>query len=350
MEICLKNALELNPRYLKSGFKTQARNISANQSEKMRQLACLMQVISEHILQHGNACFAFTGRLLSMYNKASTSYNTKPISERTLTNRFKAAEQLGLISRNYHHNHETGQTRRLVSIVLDGVQSVFPGVFNYAAGYAMKHHTRHTLPIGRSDLDDSPESSAHKGSQQPESKPDCRLERSKISLEREENKYNGTPSDSFYVKHFKQDANDAKTLQQSARKGLITASGAKKLIAIHAKHGFELAKSFKRYLNSVIAKAHSETKRIAKLEQRVFGGSANEAMQQANQQALELSADNIEKGIEIPIYDNNGRLHLRHYHETMPTDQNVTEGRAEYYRDTANRVQIRWIHHELWEA
>lgn len=350
MEICLKNALELNPRYLKSGFKTQARNISANQPEKMRQLACLMQVISEHILQHGNACFAFTGRLLSMYNKASTSYNTKPISERTLTNRFKAAEQLGLISRDYHHNHETGQTRRLVSIVLDGVQSVFPGVFNYAASYAMKHHFRHNLPIGRSDLDNSPKSSTGKGSQQPESKPDCRLERSKISLEREENKYNGKPSDSFYVKHFKQDANDAKTLQQSARKGLITANGAKKLIAIHAKHGYELAKSFKRYLHSVIAKDHSETKWISNLEQSAFGGTPEQALKAANAEMLEMNGQAIFEGVAVPITDTNGRIHIRHYLETFPTDEHVKLGRAEYYRDTANRVQIRWIHHELWEA
>lgn len=304
MDFCVKNALELNPRFLKSGFRTQARNISISQPLKVRQMACLMQVISDHTLKHGHACFAFTGRLLAMYNKVSATYQIKPISTRTLTNRLKDAENLGLISRDYAHNHETGQTRRLVSVILDGVKSVFPGVFNYAANCAKKYHARHTLPSSRSDLDNSTEACSEKGFQASENTKNCALKGSK-DLSKESDKYNGTPSDSFFLKFFTKDADNAKSLQQSARQGRITASGAKKLIAIHAKHGVDLAQSFRRYLNSVIAKAYAGS------TQSTVSSPSLEAYQQ--------------------------------YQSTIPTDQDVAEGKAEYYRDGASRMQIRWL-------
>lgn len=349
MNFCSEIALELNPRYLKSGFRTQARNIAIRESLKNRQLACLLQVISEHILKHGSSCFASTQRLLALYNQCAPLYQIKAISERTLTERFKSAESAGLISRDHSHNHATGQTRRFITLNLGAIKSLFSGVYNYAAGYALKHHNRHNPPIGRPAVDKSDKPNADKPSQCIRGSLNCRKEGSKdLSKESKKDKYNGQPSDSFYVKHFKQDANVTKELQQAARQGRLKASGARKLISIHAKHGFELAKSFKRYLHSLIADEHSTTKWISGIEQRVHGGSAKEALMAANEIHLSACREFIESGRTIVFYDNQGRAHTRAYFETLPTDDHVRLGRAEYCRDASGRIQVEWIHHSKW--
>lgn len=342
-------ALDLNPRYLKSGFKTQARNIAKKEPVKNRQLACLLHVVSEHILRHGSACFASTHRLLALYNQCASLYQIKTICERTLRSRLNAAELSGLISRDHTYNHQTGQTRRFIMLNLNAIKSLFSGVYNYAAGYALKRHNRHNLPIGRPVLDNSDHPLSPKPSHHNDERANCRKEGSKdLSKERKENRYNGQPSDSFYVTFFKQDANQTKELQVAARQGRLSASGAKKLIAIHAKHGFEFAKSFKRYLHSLIAGEHSTAKRISGIEQRVHGGSAKEALTAANEVHLSACRELIESGRAMVFYDNQGRVHTRAYFETLPTDEHVALGRAEYCRDVRGRIQVSWIHHSMW--
>lgn len=346
MNFCSEIALELNPRYLKSGFRTQARNIAIRESLKNRQLACLLQVISEHILKHGSSCFASTKRLLALYNQCAPLYQIKAISERTLTERFKSAESAGLISRDHSHNHATGQTRRFITLNLGAIKSLFSGVYNYAAGYALKHHNRHNPPIGRPAVDKSDKPNAGKPSQCIRGSLNCRKEGSKdLSKESKKDKYNGQPSDSFYVKHFKQDANVTKELQQAARQGRLKASGARKLISIHAKHGFELAKSFKRYLHSLIAQDHLETKVRGDIEQKYRD---RKAIYLANDAVLVAAEHEIATGNKIPSYDRFGRVHLLDYSETIPNDDHVRLGRAEYCRDASGRIQVKWIHHSMW--
>lgn len=299
-----KHALLLNPRYIFSGFCSQANNIKQFSSKKDRQLACLLSAVSRHIQKHGAECYASSHTLLSVYNQNADKFGVKPIKDRTLTNRLGQAEKMGLINRHYSHDDFLGQTRRYISICVDGLQRAFGGVYNYAAKCATALLNRleaKKMRSGGADVERRSNPNDGKGSGDTAKIENCAQRTKDLSKESKKDRHTGIPSDSFYLKWFKADADLVKSLQLSARKGLLGASGAKKLIALHSKWGYELGKGFKKYLQGVIWR------------------SSEKAKQESEKRA-----------IVAPIAP------------VGPSDDDVKSGKAEYFRDNFGRVHVRW--------
>ncbi len=309
--------LELNPRYIQAGFKTQAKNISQTRNKGECKLACLLEVIAAHIIKHGNDCFASTTRLLNMYNNAASRYGVKPLKERAMFNLLNTVESKGFISRTHARNDAAWQTKRHIQINLTTVQDAFSGAINWAIKAATAYVNRQKMQSSRSDVENPVKPSNIKVSKETVTNKKCSIRSKDLSKESKLNKYNGFPSDSFFMKFFGAFANDTKSLQLAAKEGRITASGARKLIGIHSQLGFKLAKSFKRYLNHVIAKEHSKNMQLQELEIKAFGGTPEQAKEAANAMFIEIN------------------------------ESHVAMGRAEYYRDRNNRVQLRWLTEQL---
>ena len=305
------SALILNPRYLSSGFRSQAGNISQTQPAVVRKLACLMSGIASHILKHGSDCYASTDRLTSLYNQNAAKFGCKMVSERTVYDLLAKAQQAKLITRHSIFNQQTGQSRRHIQILVDGVKSLFTGVYNYAKQAAEKYVVRENLQLGRSTVDKCDPVNTCKGSRQKQDPQNCRQRSKDLSKERNKNKSGAFPSDSFFVRFFGKDANTVKSLQLAAKSKRITASGAKKLIGLHAEHGFELAKPCKKFLHYVIGGEHKVQKEREALEVAAFGGTPDEAKAAANQMFIEMNEFDVAMGRAEFYCDRFGRVQLR---------------------------------------
>lgn len=153
----------LNPRYLKSGFRSQSRNIRQSLPLRLRKIACLAETVSVHILKHGAFCYASSTRLINVYNETCTRYGCRPIAERTLSTLLGNAEEAGVINRQYFYNQQTGQRQRYIELNINGLKSMFAGVVNYARQAANKFLNRQNKPIGRSGVDNIDEPCNDKG-------------------------------------------------------------------------------------------------------------------------------------------------------------------------------------------
>lgn len=313
MRVGVNVNLELNPRYIQAGFKTQAKNISQTRNKGECKLACLLEVIAAHIIKHGNDCFASTTRLLNMYNNAASRYGVKPIKERAMFNLLNTVESKGFISRTHARNDAAWQTKRHIQINLTTVQDAFSGAINWAIKAANAYVNRQKMQSSRSDVENPLNPSNTKGSEETATSQKCSRRSKDLSKESKLNKYNGFPSDSFFMKFFGAFANDAKSLQLAAKEGRITASGARKLIGIHAKLGFELAKPFKRYLDHVIAKEHTYHQKLTRGEQQLYGGTPQQALQAANEDCLAHCQKWVDDGLGEFRRDLNGRIYYRDF-------------------------------------
>lgn len=311
MRVGVNVNLQLNPRYIQAGFKTQAKNISQTRKKAECKLACLLEVIAAHIIKHGHDCFASTPRLLSMYNNAASRYGVKPIKERAMFNLLNTVESKGFISRTHERNDAAWQTKRHIKINLATVQDAFAGAINWAIKAANAYVNRQKVQSSRSGVENSPIPSDIKGSDETPENKKCSVRSKDLSKESKLNKYNGFPSDSFFMKFFGAFANDAKSLQLAAKEGRITASGARKLIGIHAKLGFDLAKPFKRYLDHVIAKEHAYHQEQSRDEQQIYGGTSQKALQAANEDCLKHCQKWVDEGRGEFRRDLNGRIYYR---------------------------------------
>ncbi|CAH0543138.1 hypothetical protein [Vibrio marisflavi] len=302
--------VELNPDFINSGFRTQAKNITLTLPANMRKVACMMQSISQHILKYGATCFASSHRLLSIYNKHASNFGVKLIKERTLYNILNHVQSLKLISRTTRGNQATGQTLRDVTIQVSELKNVFSGVYNYALSCAKKRINRQNLQSGRSSVNKCSNPSNNKGQEAETDQKICSRRSNDLSRERKNITNKGIPSFSFYKKFFKQDAETVQSLQQAARNGNISGSGAKLLIGLHNKWGYELKKSFRKYLGYVI-KTDAETK-----------------------------PDVLE-----PSWTNMAWLEARIAEEEQEDalGDAVIAGEAEYYRDHMGRIQVRYV-------
>ncbi|MGL5251234.1 MAG: hypothetical protein ACRC7P_09175 [Enterovibrio sp.] len=115
------------------------------------------------------------------------------------------------------------------------------------------------------------------------------------------------------------------SLQQAARTGKITASGAKKLIKIHNEYGYPIAEKFRKFLNFIIVK----------------GGN-----KQAPRDPGQGTSKSQEFAAQKPPSDSK-EFKSSHCREAdylaPPDDHHVKLGLAEYYRDKIGRIQIRWL-------
>ncbi|MGL4734816.1 MAG: hypothetical protein ACRCWB_06955 [Enterovibrio sp.] len=183
------------------------------------------------------------------------------------------------------------------------------------------------------------------------------------------------------------------SLQQAARTGKITASGAKKLIKIHNEYGYPVADKFKKFLNFIIMKGSNkqispkfeeaaakkppiaaftlpddhhvklglaeyyrdEIGRIHirwldknKIEQAVTTATVSDSKTKNFNQRIDakrptLNETNVEHGKTAPNLEETATKNPFHAPLTPPDDHHVKLGLAEYYRDKIGRVQIRWL-------
>ncbi|MCX8889833.1 hypothetical protein NOK91_21995 [Vibrio parahaemolyticus] len=289
--------LLLNPRYWKSGFRTQASNIKANKPLAQRKLACLLETISSFILKHGHTCFASSDTLARTYNENCHRYGCKPITKRTVDTYISDAVDLHLIDRKSFQNRETGQNQRHITLCVDGIKNMFAGVYKYALQAAEKFCNRQKLHLGGSSVEKPLEASADKACEQSDKNENCTINTKDLSTESKNKINNGIPSDSWFLKIFKRDADEVKQLQLAAKQGRLSASGARRVIKLYNKHQQPLAPKFVSYLKFVIASWHNKAA-----------------------SAVKASVSKVRKAVE-----------------------QVVSGKPEYYRDQFNRVQVRYV-------
>ncbi|HCG9484676.1 hypothetical protein [Vibrio parahaemolyticus] len=289
--------LLLNPRYWKSGFRTQASNIKANKPLAQRKLACLLETISSFILKHGHTCFASSDTLARTYNQNCPRYGCKPITKRTVDTYISDAVDLHLIDRKSFQNRETGQNQRHITLCVDGIKNMFSGAYKYALQAAEKFCNRQKLHLGGSSVEKPLEASSDKACEQSDKNENCTINTKDLSTESKNKINNGIPSDSWFLKIFKRDADEVKQLQLAAKQGRLSASGARRVIKLYNKHQQPLAPKFVSYLKFVIASWHNKAA-----------------------SAVKASVSKVRKAVE-----------------------QVVSGKPEYYRDQFNRVQVRYV-------
>lgn len=265
-------SLILNPRYISSGFGSQASNIRKYEPLSVRKIACFMKTVASFIRKHNAGCYASTDTLLDEYNKNSPKYGVKTISKRTIGNLQAKAEELGLIQVSTIFDRKKGIKRRLMNFEFSGIEKSFKAVYKWALKAANNFCGMGDLHDGGSTCEEPQELRDCKASQQIQDEQNYTT-RSKILSNDKGNKNNGSRRlsyDSFLIKYFGADADEVKSLQQAARNSQhsenpITASGAKRLIELHNQHGYPLAPSFAKFLNHIIAKEHQKAKALRSL-------------------------------------------------------------------------------------
>lgn len=129
-----------------------------------------------------------------------------------------------------------------------------------------------------------------------------------LSTESKNKINNGIPSDSWYLKIFKRDADEVKQLQLAAKRGRLSASGARRVIKLYNKHQEPLAPKFLSYLKFVIASWHNKAA-----------------------SAMKASVNKVRDTTTI----------LAEYMNSI--SEKESQGLVEYYRDAVGRVQIRYL-------
>ncbi|HHX8662890.1 TPA: hypothetical protein ACVO37_002575 [Vibrio alginolyticus] len=300
--------LLLNPRYWKSGFRTQTSNIKANKPLAQRKLACLLETISSFILKHGHTCFASSDTLMRTYNENCHRYGCQPITKRTVDTYISDAVDLHLIDRKSFQNRETGQNQRHITLSVDGIKNMFAGVYKYALQAAEKFCNRQKLHLGGSSVEKPLEASADKACEQSDKNENCTINTKDLSTESKNKINNGIPSDSWFLKIFKRDADEVKQLQLAAKQGRLSASGARRVIKLYNKHQQPLAPKFVSYLKFVIASWHNKAA-----------------------SAVKASVSKVRDTATM----------LAEYMNTI--SEKESQGLVEYYRDAVGRVQVRYL-------
>lgn len=293
-------ALELNPRYMKSGFSSQASNISKYEQASVRKVACYMQTVSQFILKHGNGCFASTRTLTATYNENAPRYGVRAISERTLATLQANSEKQGLINVSTHYEKSHGQRRRLINFNYAGICKTFSAVYKWAENAARNFCGLGNLQDGGGGCGEPSKLKHHKASRVKEDHETCTTRSKIISKDININNASRPLSKSdFFIKYFGSDANECKSLQDAARQGVITANGARKLIGIHHRNGYPLAKRFIKFLNHVIAKEHAHNKSVVQGIVDLYGRfstSVSEAIELANQDLIDWAEADVALG------------------------------------------------------
>lgn len=316
-------SLILNPRYISSGFGSQASNIRKYEPLSVRKIACFMKTVASFIRKHNSGCYASTETLLDEYNKNSSKYGVKPIAKRTLGNLQAKAEDLGLIQVSTVFDKKKGIKRRLINFVFTGIEKGFKAVYKWALKAANNFCGIGDLHDGGSTCEEPQEIRDYKASQQIQDEQNYTT-RSKILSNDRKNKNNGSRRlsyDDFLIKYFGADANEVKSLQQSARysqhsENPITASGAKRLIELHNQHGYPLAPSFAKFLNHIIAKEHHRNQWLRNVTisaYKVGDMTDEEAIQAANHELAYWETTFVERGLsEIVVDKATGVARVRH--------------------------------------
>lgn len=285
--------LSEQPCYIAGAFNSQARALNVK-DRKVRQNACFIASIARFTKKQGATCFASPETILQIFNENSAKYGLKPISRSTLFIIQKRCFDGRLLS--YDRDYSQIKCRHFRKIILNIAQitMVFPHVMKLAAkrahGFLMRKLDSHRNKakshkkinkIKNLDVSDSNDNRT-------------------ITTKRSKDlKYkNKVPDANFFKKRFQQDCDLAYQLQNHARSGSISASGAKKLISLHRHHGVQLDSRFYSFLlariinNNVI----KPTKKRNNLEIKRVSTSQSNKVQLP---AYELDHGSMQAGIEL---------------------------------------------------
>lgn len=244
-------ALTECPNYLAGAFFSQSHNLVSSQQRAQKQETCFLATIATFIKKSGATCFASPETILATYNKHAHKFDLKPIGRSTLFTIQSRVIKSGLITNVLVHDQQKGRNWRKFSLNIPAIAERFHSVAKLAYHRANSLLNR-VLDSNRSQKNTTKESSRGAGSHvMAHSEKWTR----KTNQSKDLSNKNKTPGSAFFKTRFKEDCDLAYQLQEQARAGSIQASGAKKLISLHYRHGVMLAPTFKAYLTQVILNA-----------------------------------------------------------------------------------------------
>lgn len=254
-ELSIDSKIEIikaaNLQYISSAFFSQANNIARyNADKRKRELACITATIAQFFFCAKSQCYACVNTLLSRYNELSTKFGVRACKRSKFLELQKEAEKLGLlINESGAFNPKRGFKERFLSLGLKTISNIFPAVFNQALKFSFPFFSASYSDLGGSSVDKSENPSNGKDHAQSENKEKCTQRSNYISKDIDKNK---KVADAKFYKKFGVDCDLAYTLQQAAKNQSLIASGAKKLMELHAKYKVPMGKSFKGYLQWLI--------------------------------------------------------------------------------------------------
>lgn len=256
------DVLAAHPKYISGAICSQAGNLSKKLSTKDLKVACFTAAIAKYIKIANSVCFASPETLLVTYNSLAPKFSLSPISRSTLFSIQALAISTGIIDRVSRYENSTGRTQRFFTINVQSFAAMFPAAFKKALRHA-KQLLQRTLDYGRYLVDKSKKKLKNKELIYLSTGDGWTIRENIGSKDlKNKNKHTGNkPDATFFKSRFKEDCDRAYQLQEAARSGSITASGAKALIGLHIKHGVHIDSGFKRFLNFRILSAPKATKR-----------------------------------------------------------------------------------------
>ena len=251
--------IQLEPRFLSGACMSRA-NSYAHADKSIRQNICLLSVISSHVKMIGSKCFAATATLIEEFNSACSKFHLKTISRSTFFTIQSRLIAQNLINVELNHNIKKGKHDRKISVVPRTLKTKFNDIFQLAYQRSNALINR-KLDSARSQGDNHDKRSNGAASEQIVKSKNWTIRTNNKSKDLKEKKERSkTPHSDFYVSRFKSDADLAYQLEQAARNGSISGSGAKKLIALRAKHNVHVPKQFLKFLQYRIFNYSSKPK------------------------------------------------------------------------------------------
>ncbi|HHY0551919.1 TPA: hypothetical protein ACVU5P_004238 [Vibrio parahaemolyticus] len=286
-----------NPYYMFGAFKSQASNLAKYQSTENLKLACYAASVSKYIKRQDARCFCSLDCLLSTYNSIASQFGLKSIGKSTFCTIQKAALSSGLVKKEtIEHSTNTGRNYRLLSINPSKLLDLFPSIFALAARRASQRKNRKLESNGDS-VDNHIKARPEKASSELDHTKNWTIT---TKRSKDQNNKNKAPASlDFYKARFGHNADNAKSLQDAARNGKISAAGALKLMNLHSKHNVSLAESFRKYLLWVVCAG------------KELAGKLNRPSHSQNNAFAEKTQHLIESGLGIHCFDRHGALYVR---------------------------------------
>ncbi|MEC6833040.1 hypothetical protein VXS06_14830 [Photobacterium toruni] len=242
------SAIQAAPNYIFGAFKSRAKHY-AEFDKRTRQNVCLLAAISQFTKKSGSKCFASSHTILTHFNSISESFAIKAISRSTLFTIQKRLVMLGYLSIEPEYDDKKGKHNRNIVLEMKAIEHSFTDVFNLAVRRATSFLNRILDSNRFKDLNTDKFNNNNELSDNSNGGNWTRITNSKSKdLNKEKKERTKTPTGAFYTSRFKQDADQAYKLEQSARNGAISAGGAKKLLSLHKKHNVFVKSSFLKFL------------------------------------------------------------------------------------------------------
>lgn len=290
--------IEAEPAYLAGAFFSQSHNLAPSMSRRQLQETCFLASVASFIKKQGATCYASPETLLSTYNKHACKFGLKTIGRTTLFAIQARVMEMGLVKNTIEHDVKKGRNWRKFAIDFKLVLGLFSSVFSQAYHRA-KACLNRKLNCNRSQESTTKESNNDAGSSISGDKGNwTRATKESKDLKRHKNK---KPTGAFFKKRFGKDCDTVYQLQEQARNGSISASGAKLLIGLHHKYSVNLAPAFKAFLNFRIFNAPKQRESMTLAQRSQQRLRATTETRQGNQVLVEPELLALVEGRSEPM-------------------------------------------------